>query len=124
MFVCDGVKPNWKILKSLGSKVHMKNGIVYRTVNRYCHDRFIYFISDVPHLIKTTRNCWQPSSNCGTRCMWVCFIIQNCSSGIHVHVYVLDSVEEWKAHPVEHLRVLWDKTPAASGLYVGRRLTY
>ena len=71
MFVCDGAKSNRKFLKTLGVKEHMKKGIVYKTVNRYCHERFIYFISDVPHLIKTTRNCWYSSSLGGTRCMWV-----------------------------------------------------
>ena len=71
-FVCDSVKPNRKFLKSLGIDEHMKNGIAYKTVNRYCRDRFIYFICDVPHLIKTTRNCWYSSTMGGTRCMWVC----------------------------------------------------
>ena len=57
--VCDGAKPNCKFFKSLGMKKEdMKDGIVYRTINRYCNDRFIYLMSDVPHLIKTTRNCW------------------------------------------------------------------
>ena len=71
MFVCDSAKSNRKFLKTLGVKEHVKKGIVYKTVNRYCHERFIYFISDVPHLIKTTRNCWYSSSLTGTRCMWV-----------------------------------------------------
>ncbi len=59
-------------MKSLGVEKDMKNGIVYKTVNRYCHDRYIYFLSDVPHLIKTTRNCWFSSAIGGTQCMWVC----------------------------------------------------
>lgn len=68
VFVCDGAKPNRKFLKSCGTVE--KNGIVhvYKTRNRYCHDRYIYFIS---HLIKTTRNCWYSSNIGGTRCMWV-----------------------------------------------------
>ncbi len=72
--VCDGAKPNRKFLKELGVgvKEHMKNGIVYKTVNQYCRERFIYFMSNVPHLIKTTRNCWYSSTPGGIRCMWVC----------------------------------------------------
>lgn len=56
--VCDGAKTNSKFFNSLGAMENDKrNGIVYKTRNRYCHDRFIYFMSDVPHLIKTTHNC-------------------------------------------------------------------
>ncbi len=51
----------------------MKNGVLYRTINRYCKERYIYFIADVPHLMKTTRNCWYSSTFGGTRCMWVCY---------------------------------------------------
>lgn len=31
--------------------------VCYRTINFYAPQRFIYFFSDAPHLIKTTRNC-------------------------------------------------------------------
>lgn len=31
--------------------------VCYRTINFYAPHRFIYFMSDAPHLIKTTRNC-------------------------------------------------------------------
>ena len=71
MFVCDGAKANRRFLNSLGREEDIKNGVVYKTVNRYSPDRFIYFISDAPHLMKTTRNCWYSSSFGGTRCMWV-----------------------------------------------------
>lgn len=45
--------------------------VVYRTINLYCKHRFIYFISDAPHLIKTVRNCLFHSGygKC-TRYMW------------------------------------------------------
>ena len=69
--MCDGAKPNRKFLKGLGCKSEMKEGVVYKTVNRYCQERNIYFISDVPHLIKTTRNFWYASKASGTRYMWV-----------------------------------------------------
>lgn len=43
----------------------------YRTVNLYAPHRFIYFFSDAPHLVKTTRNCLYHSGagHC-TRYMW------------------------------------------------------
>ena len=33
------------------------NSIVYRTINLFAPDRFIWFFSDAPHLMKTIRNC-------------------------------------------------------------------
>ena len=45
----------------------------YRMPNQHtAEDRFIYFISDVPHLIKTTRNCWANSyAHSFKRRLWV-----------------------------------------------------
>lgn len=71
LFVCDGAKPNRKFLKSLGRESEMKKGVVYKTINRFCRERYVYFMSDVPHLIKTTRNCWYSSKSSGSRYMWV-----------------------------------------------------
>ena len=71
VLVCDGAKPNRKFLHDIGEVDDMKEGVVYKTVNRYCTTRNIYFMSDVPHLIKTTRNCWYSSTSSGTRYMWV-----------------------------------------------------
>ena len=71
LFVCDGAKSNRKFLRSLGKESEMKHGVVYKTENRYCRGQHIYLMSDVPHLIKTTRNCWYSSKSGGTRYMWV-----------------------------------------------------
>ena len=71
VFVADGAKPNRKFMKGLGSTADMKQGVVYRTINRYSPDRYIYLMSDAPHLMKTTRNCWYSSKSGGTRYMWV-----------------------------------------------------
>ena len=71
VFVCDGAKPNRKFMKDIGSKTDKKEGTVYKTINRYSPDRYIYLMCDVPHLIKTTRNCWYSSKCGGTRYMWV-----------------------------------------------------
>jgi hypothetical protein len=100
-FVCDGAKNNRKFFKLLGCKEDMKSGIVYKTINRYCRERYIYFISDVLHLVKTTRNCWNSSKFGGVRCLW--------KNGKNIL---------W-----DHLVTLYNEIQADSGLYIGRRLT-
>ena len=47
--------------------------VTYKTLNPYLPDgRFIYFFSDVPHLIKTVKNCWSNSyAHSNTRKLWV-----------------------------------------------------
>jgi hypothetical protein len=54
--------------KSAGS-----DGIVYQVDNIYASDnRPIFLFSDVPHLIKTTRNCWSNSfAHTRSRKLWV-----------------------------------------------------
>ena len=56
--VCDGASPNRKFIK-MHSKIDGggKEDVTYRTVNMYDRSRFIWFFSDYPHLIKTSRNC-------------------------------------------------------------------
>ena len=50
--------------------------IPYKTKNPYATvDRWIYFIADSPHLIKTVRNCWSHSGVTGTRHMEVAIIV-------------------------------------------------
>lgn len=46
---------------------------VHKIENPYSKDqRFVYFLSDVPHLIKTTRNCWSNSfGHSFKRALWV-----------------------------------------------------
>ena len=46
--------------------------VTCKTINLFSNEkRFIYFILDVPHLIKTARNCLRNSeSNRCTRYMW------------------------------------------------------
>ena len=51
-----------------------KSKFVYRTISPFSSDKsqYIYLISDVPHLLKTTRNCWSHSFAHGfTRALWV-----------------------------------------------------
>ncbi len=66
-FCCDGASPNRKFYK-----MHGKSGIVYKTQNPFSDDREIFFICDVPHLLKTTRNCWSNSfANKHSHALWV-----------------------------------------------------
>lgn len=60
----DGASVNRKLIK-LHSDVKK---IIYKTVNPFSDDRrsFLFF-SDPPHLLKTTRNCW----NSKHRTLWV-----------------------------------------------------
>lgn len=65
---CDGASANRKFFNIHGEV----NEFIHYTENSYSvDDRKIYFISDVPHLIKTTRNCFCNSfSHKNTRKMW------------------------------------------------------
>lgn len=83
----------------MGIKKEKKDGVVYKTVNRYSTDRHIYLMSDVPHLIKTTRNCWYASRTGGTRCMWVSNF--HCPEIIIPELWVIIILlDQWKAYPL------------------------
>nr|XP_034339030.1 uncharacterized protein LOC117693074 [Crassostrea gigas] len=65
---CDGASPNRRFFK-----LHATDGepFTHKTVNPYDPTRHIYFISDVPHLIKTARNCFSNSySHTKSRSLW------------------------------------------------------
>ena len=69
--VCDGASPNRKFFR-LHGEYGQKNGVTYKAVNRHSKDkRDIYFMSDVPHLLKTIRNCWSHSGYGKARLMQV-----------------------------------------------------
>jgi len=50
----DGASTNRALFQNHDSASSM----VYKVPNKYVDDRSIYFFSDPPHLMKTTRNCW------------------------------------------------------------------
>lgn len=61
----DGASVNRRLVKLHDTS---RNSFTYKVRNIHAPDtRDLYFISDPPHLIKTTRNCW--SSKCRT--LWV-----------------------------------------------------
>lgn len=68
----DGATPNrrfYRMHKSLDGNAD--KDVCYRTINLFAPQRFIYFFSDAPHLVKTTRNClYHSGSGTCTRYMW------------------------------------------------------
>ena len=67
--------------------------VPYKTKNPYAIDgRWLYFIADPPHLIKTVRNCWLHSAESGTQHMQVKICL------IYVNVFFL--TEKWAVHRV------------------------
>ena len=60
---CDGLSVNRAFFK-----LHDQGKLVYKVQNPYAEDgRHVFFMSDPPHLIITTRNCWYSKK----RLMWV-----------------------------------------------------
>ena len=69
---CDGASVN-RMFFRIHSCISDCNDsdVTYKTKNLFNTDRYIYFISDPPHLIKTARNCLSNSgSGRCTRYMW------------------------------------------------------
>jgi hypothetical protein len=70
--VNDGASPNRKFFalhSKLGGK--LPDGLVYKTPNLFCLGRMLFFFADVPHLMKTARNCLYNSGyGSRSRCMW------------------------------------------------------
>ena len=70
---CDGASPNRKFFRMhLGFSDEVNDtDVVYKTKNLFAPGRYIFFISDPPHLIKTARNCLSNSgAGRATRFMW------------------------------------------------------
>ena len=70
---CDGASPNRKFFRMHQPlQGDSDKDVVYRTINIYSKNiSFIYLFADVPHLIKTSRNCLANSGSCRcTRFMW------------------------------------------------------
>ena len=67
--VSDGASPNRKFYRMHSAMDNkMDADITHRTINLYAQDRYIYFFADVPHLMKTTRNCMYHS---GMMCLFI-----------------------------------------------------
>lgn len=73
VITADGASANRKFFRMHQSTSCSKDDLCYKTTNPYAVDeRVLYFVSDVPHLMKTVRNCWSHSrGHRNTRKMWV-----------------------------------------------------
>ncbi|KAK3925947.1 Transposable element P transposase [Frankliniella fusca] len=56
VFTCDGASTNRAFIKLHQPVTTDFPGLIFDTVNKYAPERILYFMSDVPHLLKTTRN--------------------------------------------------------------------
>ena len=70
--VNDGASPNRKLFNlHVKLAVDRECDVVYKTINLFAPSRFIYFFADVPHLMKTARNClYNSGSGSRSRLMW------------------------------------------------------
>ena len=72
----DGASPNRRMYRMHLHMTRVEDAsndvdVIYRTLNLMAdEERYIYFISDLPHLIKTARNCLKNSLVGYTRSMW------------------------------------------------------
>ena len=60
----DGASPNrrlYRMHKPLDNNA--EDDLCYQTINLYAPQRYIYFFSNAPHLVKTTRNCLYSSGH-------------------------------------------------------------
>jgi len=66
--VGDGSSANAAFFDSHPSLFPTESGVVYATLNIFTKDRPLFFISDPPHLLKTSRNClYNSGTNKNTR---------------------------------------------------------
>ncbi len=70
----DGATPNRIFFRM---RMQSQGELCYKTENPYADEkRYVYFMSDVPHLLKTTRKCWSQSFAHGhKRKLWVSTIL-------------------------------------------------
>ena len=69
--VSDGASPNRRCYELHEEISGEDEELVHATINLFCPSRKIYFFSDAPHLVKTTRNClFNSGSGKRTRNLW------------------------------------------------------
>ena len=69
----DGAKPNRRFYRMCQKN---KRALPYKTFNPFRKNEAVFFFCDVPHLLKTARNCFSNSfSHSKSRTMQVCIIL-------------------------------------------------
>lgn len=67
---CDGLAANRQLFRLHAPKRNKE--LVHKTPNPYSkEDRYVFFLSDPPHLLKTIRNCFANKN----RHLWVCVML-------------------------------------------------
>ena len=67
----DGAAPNRRFYRiHFGISADTDTDFTYKVKNLFAPDRYIFFFADVPHLMKTSRNCLYHSGSNATRNMW------------------------------------------------------
>ena len=115
----DGASPNRKFFKLHKIDKLVKSGITYVAPNVCCKPgNYVYFMADVPHLIKTVRNAWYNSQLERSRHLVVSFKSYMHDCMLHL-IYQNNGCDIKWSHLVE----LAEMSTADSGLYIGRKLT-
>lgn len=67
----DGASLKCKLFKLHKIDKHVKSDVTYVAPNVCCKPgNYVYFMADVPHLIKTVRNAWYNSQLERSRTLW------------------------------------------------------
>ena len=72
-----GASSNRKFFASHAIEEHKKSGVTFKARNIALPGNFVYFMCDVPHLMKTTRNTWNNSTanGRGTVLLNICYYV-------------------------------------------------
>jgi len=73
--VSDGASSIRRFFASHAIAEHKKSGVTFKAPNIDLPGNFVYFICDVPHLMKTARNAWSNSTANGTRHLEVLYYL-------------------------------------------------
>ena len=141
----DKASANRKLFRMHHSMDSSRNAVTYKVKNPYSEEeRYVYFFSDVPHLIKTVRNCWSNSfGHNHKRALWVSVFLYETQSmysdmpedslllysqsrycnivvAIHMHTNIQINGQHisW-----EHIRRVYNRSQCASGLSLLPKLT-
>ncbi len=92
----DGASPNRKFFRMYKNPKD-KDIFIHKARNLYSiENRWVYFFSDPPHLIKTICNCWSHSVFGGTRLMKVNTVLQVVTILLFFRIQVSGKYIEWK----------------------------
>ena len=86
----DGASPNRRFFKLHKIDRFVKSGVTYVTPNICKRSGNIYFMADVPHLIKTVRNAWHNSQHNRSR-----NLIVSVTTYCQCKSRIVDIAEQW-----------------------------